>query len=187
MKSLKGTELAFPREEFQTRLQRTRDGLVELGLDAGIFFGAESICYLSGYGTPSHYGFQHLVVPVEQDPFFATRKPMVTGFEADSWIDRYGPFPDGADPIQATIQALKRAKLDKTRLGFEESAPPLMLPGDPRPSSPMPCRRPSWRPAIRNLRTISPVTPWGSAFRRRRMKPECSASGRATTCRCKSR
>jgi Xaa-Pro dipeptidase len=119
--------LAFSREEFADRLRRTREGLVSRGLDAGIFFAAESIYYLSGYDAPSHYAFQLLVVPVDQVPFMVMRQHMASGFWATSWLDKCITYADGSDTIEVTRAALIDRKLAGARLGLEEIAPPLTV------------------------------------------------------------
>ncbi len=120
-------QLQFSRKEFDERLKNVRTALAAKKLDAGIFFAAESIFYLSGYGDPSHYGFQLLVVPVSKDPFFATRKQMAAGFLAVSSFDDTVPFPDGADPIKVTCDELKKRGLGSARIGLEEAAAPLTV------------------------------------------------------------
>ena len=120
-------ELAFSREEFEQRLRRVRDGLQARGLDAGIFAAAETFYYLTGYESPSHFGFQLLIVPVDQDPFVVIRQHMASGVRAESWLQDVVTFPDTGDPIETTRQALVERKLAAGRLAFEETAPPLTL------------------------------------------------------------
>jgi Xaa-Pro dipeptidase len=119
--------LAFPREEFQGRVRRVREGLQAHGLDAGIFAAAETLYYLTGYESPSHFGFQLLVLPVDQEPFIVIRQHMASGIRAESWLEDVATFPDTGDPIETTRQALADRKLVGRRLGFEETAPPLTL------------------------------------------------------------
>ena len=103
--------MAFPREEFDQRVQRVREGLRARGLDAGIFAAAESLYYLTGYESPSHFGFQLLVLPVEQEPFVVIRQHMASGVRAESWLQDVVTFPDTGDPIDTTRQALADRKL----------------------------------------------------------------------------
>lgn len=119
--------MAFPREEFDERVQRTRDGLRDRGIDAGIFAAAESFYYLTGYESPSHFGFQLLVLPVEREPFIVIRQHMASGVHAESWVQDVVTFPDTGDPIQTTRLALADRKLADRRLAFEETAQPLTL------------------------------------------------------------
>lgn len=119
--------LAFPREEFDQRLRRVRERLQGRGLDAGIFGAAESLYYLTGYESPSHFGFQLLIVPVDQDPFVVIRQHMASGVRAESRLQDVVTFPDTGDPIETTRQALADRKLAGRRLAFEETAPPLTL------------------------------------------------------------
>jgi Xaa-Pro dipeptidase len=118
---------AFPQEEFDQRVQRTREGLRAQGLDAGIFAAAESLYYLTGYESPSHFGFQLLVLPVDREPFIVIRQHMASGVQAESWLRDIVTFPDSGDPIETTRQALADRRLAGRRLAFEETAPPLTL------------------------------------------------------------
>jgi Xaa-Pro dipeptidase len=108
-------------------VQRTREGLRRRGLDAGIFAAAESLYYLIGYESPSHFGFQLLVLPVDQEPFVVIRQHMASGVHAESWVQDIVTFPDTGDAIESTRQALADRKLATRRLAFEETAPPLTL------------------------------------------------------------
>lgn len=119
--------LAFPREEFDQRVRRVREGLQARGLDAGIFAAAETLYYLTGYESPSHFGFQLLIVPADQEPFVVIRQHMASGVRAESWLQDVVTFPDTGDPIETTRQALAERKLAARRLAFEETAPPLTL------------------------------------------------------------
>jgi Xaa-Pro dipeptidase len=120
-------QLPFPREEFQERLRRVRAGLQERGLDGAIFAAAETLYYLTGYESPSHFGFQLLIVPVEREPYIVIRQHMASGVRAESWIDDVVTFPDSGDPIETTRQSLAERKLSSSRLGVEETGPPLTL------------------------------------------------------------
>jgi Xaa-Pro dipeptidase len=113
---------AFPRDEFEARQQRVREGIVAAGLEAGLFFSAESVFYLSGYEFPTHAGFQLLAVPAEGRPFLLTRQHMLSGVEATTWIEDKIAFADTGDPIETTRRALTDRKLAKARLGMEEAA-----------------------------------------------------------------
>jgi Xaa-Pro dipeptidase len=119
--------LAFPREEFALRVRRVREGLQARGVDAGIFAAAETLYYLAGYESPSHFGFQLLVLPVDREPFVVIRQHMASGVQAQSWLDQIVTFPDMGDPIETTRRALADRGLAAARLAFEETAPPLTL------------------------------------------------------------
>lgn len=118
---------AFPLEEFQARLERTRAGLRARQIDAGLFFAAETIYYLAGYEYPTHAAFQLLVVPVDSQPFLVMRQHMLSGVQATSWLQDCVTFPDTGDPIDTATRALRERKLATARLGFEETAPTLNL------------------------------------------------------------
>lgn len=117
---------AFPKEEFTSRQAGVCQGLSAAGLDAGLFFSAESVFYLCGYEYPTHAGFQLLVIPVEGAPFLVIRHHILSGANATTWIEDKIAFPDTGDPIETTRQALVDRKLGSARLGIEEAS--LTLP-----------------------------------------------------------
>jgi Xaa-Pro dipeptidase len=119
--------LAFPQEEYDQRVRRVREALQARHLDAGVFAAAETLFYLTGYESPSHFGFQLLVLPVDQAPFFVIRQHMASGVRAESWVRDVVTFPDTGDPIETTHQALADRHLASKRLGLEETAPPLTV------------------------------------------------------------
>jgi Xaa-Pro dipeptidase len=113
---------AFPKDEFDQRLQLLRSELIKRELDAGIFFAPESIYYLCGYEYPTQFAFQLLVVPVDAEPFIVLRQVNSSGVSATAWVGECVTFPDMSDPIATTRDALVRHGLGSARVGLEECA-----------------------------------------------------------------
>ena len=118
---------AFPKEEFERRLNVVCNELVSRGLDTGVFFAPESIYYLCGYDYPTHFAFQLLVVPVGRQPFIVVRQVNASGVSATAWVEECVTFSDMGDPIGASRDALAKRKLDGARIGLEEGAPFLTV------------------------------------------------------------
>ncbi len=62
---VRGSESAFPREEYANRIAAARATLAARGLDALVLTGPENIFYLTGQQTPGYYTFQCLILPLE--------------------------------------------------------------------------------------------------------------------------
>jgi Xaa-Pro dipeptidase len=117
----------FPLEEFTTRVQRTREELVQRGLDAGLFFSGEAIYYLAGYDGLTHHDSQTLVVPLDREPFVVIRQHLAPGFQRASWVSRLFTYRDQADPVEVLKRAMTEQCLARARLGLEETAFPLSV------------------------------------------------------------
>ena len=117
---VQGQESAFPKAEYDARVARARQGLVEAGIDVMIVTGPENLFYLTGQQTPGYYTFQALVLPVEGDPVFVVRQLEYFNFLANTFITDAAIYQDTDDPV-AFLMALiaskglkgKRAAIDK--------------------------------------------------------------------------
>jgi Xaa-Pro dipeptidase len=96
--------------------------LVTRGLDAGLWFGADSRYYLCGYEYPANAAYQVLVVPLEAPPFIISREHFARQVRASTWIEDCITFPDAGDPIETTRQVLLERNLGTRRLGIEQTA-----------------------------------------------------------------
>ena len=67
-------DLAFPIEEYLTRLSAIRSRMAGLEIDALLVPSPENICYLAGYQTPGYYFPQTLVVTHNRDPQIVIRR-----------------------------------------------------------------------------------------------------------------
>lgn len=117
---VQGQESAFPKAEYDARVARARQGLVEAGIDVMIVTGPENIFYLTGQQTPGYYTFQALVLPVEGEPAFVVRQLEYFNFIANTYISDAAIYQDSDDPV-AFLMALiaskglkgKRVAIDK--------------------------------------------------------------------------
>ncbi|SHO66812.1 Xaa-Pro dipeptidase [Pseudoxanthobacter soli DSM 19599] len=106
---VQGQESAFPKAEYDARVARARQGLVEAGIDVMIVTGPENIFYLTGQQTPGYYTFQALVLPVEGEPAFVVRQLEYFNFIANTFISDAAIYQDSDDPV-AFLMALIAAK-----------------------------------------------------------------------------
>jgi Xaa-Pro dipeptidase len=117
------SDLAFPTEEYRSRLGRIRQTMSERGLDALLVHTPENICYATGHHTPGYYYMQMLIVPRAGDPVLVLRRLEQRGIEAFSWLrpEQVAPYDDTENPIAAVVRVLGDMKLDRRRLGVEKS------------------------------------------------------------------
>ena len=119
---VKGGEAAFPEEEFAERVERARAVLESRGIDVLLVTGPENIFYLTGQQTPGYYTYQALLLPVDGEPVFILRQLEVLNLVANSFLDRIEPYPDNADPVDVTVDALRRAGCVGKRIAVDERA-----------------------------------------------------------------
>lgn len=118
----KGGEAAFPEEEFAGRVERARAVLESRGIDVLLVTGPENIFYLTGQQTPGYYTYQALLLPVDGEPVFILRQLEVLNLVANSFLDRVEPYPDNADPVDVTVDAIRRAGWTGKRIAVDERA-----------------------------------------------------------------
>ncbi|MFQ5410170.1 MAG: M24 family metallopeptidase [Anaerolineales bacterium] len=110
----------FSTEEYEARLERVRQRMVERHLDACLLSMPENIYYLTGLNYQGYFGFHLLVVPREGEMVLVVRAMERATLEnqLDSRT-RYEGFEDGADPAQCAVNVIRGMGLQAARLGLE--------------------------------------------------------------------
>jgi Xaa-Pro dipeptidase len=116
----RGCESAFPRAEYEARLDRLRRALAARQLDAAIFTGPENIFYLTGQQTPGYYSFQCLIAPAEGPPHFLLRQLELTNFLRNTFVEAFETYGDGATPAAMLLAMLQRLELRSGRIALEK-------------------------------------------------------------------
>lgn len=116
-------DLAFPAEDYRSRLGRIRQTMAERGLDGLLVHTPENICYVTGHHTPGYYYMQMLIVPRAGDPVLVLRRLEQRGTEAFSWLgpDQVVPYDDTENPITVIVRVLGELHADHRRVGVEKS------------------------------------------------------------------
>src|SRR6516164_11389286 len=78
--------LPFGREEYASRLQKTRKKMVERGLDLLIVTDVANQHYLTGYDGWSFYTPQVVAVPLEGEPVWIGRSCDAVGGRLTAWM-----------------------------------------------------------------------------------------------------
>ena len=87
----------FSPAEFAGRLERLRDRLRRLGVEAALFDEIEAMTWISGYGN-SENRWRCVVVPVEAEPFFLIRALDAGQCRKRNWIADVEFVESGANP-----------------------------------------------------------------------------------------
>ena len=89
--------LHFDQSEFDGRIRRTRERIVEQGLDGLLMFRQESMYYLTGYDTLGFAYFQTLYLGADGTLTLVTRSPDIEQARQTSIIDDVRIWVDRAD------------------------------------------------------------------------------------------
>jgi Xaa-Pro dipeptidase len=113
----------LPSDEFDDRLETVRDRLAETDADAGVWFGATSIEYLTGF---DHIQTERPVVLAVTDDAVEITVPRLEVERADAnprldAVHRYADYPGGR-PIQTTAKMLEG--LDVERVAADADGAP---------------------------------------------------------------
>lgn len=95
--TVKGSDSAFPREEFSRHLAGAQAAIQAREIDLLLVNGPENIFYLCGHQTPGYYMFQCLAVPAAGEPFLVLRELECANARANTWLDDIVHYGDGAD------------------------------------------------------------------------------------------
>ncbi len=89
--------LSFSLQEYQYRLEQTKQKMLHLGIEVLLITNPANMNYLSGYNGWSFYVDQMLVVIVDKDqPIWIGRKMDANGARATTWLldDHIIPYPE---------------------------------------------------------------------------------------------
>ena len=114
--------LHFTLEEYQQRLDALRLRMEHKGVDAMLLTTPENLYYLTGQQTPGYYWFQTLIVPMDREPVFITRRIEDDAVQQMSWVEDSRPYEDFTDWIAQTRDALVSLGLDGKRIGLENDS-----------------------------------------------------------------
>lgn len=113
--------MPFPLEEYQTRLDNVRKGMVERGIDIALVSIPENIYYLTGYTTIGYYMYQTLAVPLDGEPVLLTYREERINVDRLSWLDRHVDYDVVQDPIEVTTRMLRPMVSGRKTVSIEEA------------------------------------------------------------------
>lgn len=116
------TQLAFPLEEYHSRVGRVQAQMAEKGLNALVLHQPENLRYLTGLDIGTGYFAYHaVVVPAEGEPVLVLRAVEEPAAQETSWIRSWSMYRDD-EPEQeiATKHAVEALGLDRATIGVDE-------------------------------------------------------------------
>jgi Xaa-Pro dipeptidase len=116
------SRLPFKLNEYRRRYDHVMNLMKAAGADVLLVRSPENITYLTGYETPGYYGYHCLVVARGEQPVLVGRKlEIVTNAPEFSWLTKIVPVQDHEDPVQRTIDTVKKLKMERKGIGLEKS------------------------------------------------------------------
>ncbi|MBP2171349.1 Xaa-Pro dipeptidase [Erwinia toletana] len=121
------TSYWFEKTEYEQRLQRVQQQLIEKGYDALLAFMPESVTWLTGFFTRAYSSFQFAIIPANGEPTVICRD--VEEYYLDSTCI-YGDrvmWNDSDDKTDIAVQAIRARLGHSPRLAVEMGAWPLSV------------------------------------------------------------
>ena len=109
----------FTSEEYESRIRKTREFMVQNQIDVLVIHSPENIYYLSGYQTPGYYWYQALILPLSSDPIFIAPPHEAALVPEFSWIEDSRIYPDTSDWSKVTAEILKEIGCNSNSIGLE--------------------------------------------------------------------
>ena len=116
-------DLAFPREEYDARVEKVRQAMAERAIEVLLIFTPENVNYLTGYDTIGYSSYLCLALPVDREPVMVIREMERGVASSTTWLDDFATTGDTDDPIERTVDALTRRGLVGRRIAMEATAP----------------------------------------------------------------
>ncbi len=119
--------LHFSRTEFAARVDKARQAMERLGIDALIVSDPSNMAWLTGYDGWSFYVHQTVVLPIDEDPVWFGRSQDANGAKRTVWMDwdriegyadHYVQSPE-RHPMQVLAEIFDRRGWSKRRIGVE--------------------------------------------------------------------
>jgi Xaa-Pro dipeptidase len=111
----------FPTEEYNQRLQKLRQAMVERDLDACLISAPENIYYLCGLSHQGYFAYHLLIVPQVGELVLIARAMEHVTIAAFVASARFVGYADSADTARVTCDTLTEMGLRAARLGMEKA------------------------------------------------------------------
>ena len=116
-------DLAFPRDEYDARIEKVRRTMAERSIEVLLIFTAENVNYLTGYDTIGYSSYLCLAVPIDREPLMVIRE-MERGIAmSTTWLSDFATTGDTDDSVERTVNALSTRGLAGRRIAMEATAP----------------------------------------------------------------
>ena len=115
-------ELAFPEEEYETRIDGVRKAMREADVDVLIVRHPFNVVYLSGFQTFAVYNAECVIVPMDGPPVLVVHPPELGTALLHTWLDEVHGYPDPANREAYQASLLADRRLDRSRVGVEKQS-----------------------------------------------------------------
>jgi len=113
---------AFSDQEYERRLERLRQKMLEEDVDIFIAFGPENIFYLTGHDTPAYQYVQACVVTMEGRPVNVIRHIDASNTLYNSWSKKVVAYLDEDEPVDVIFALVDQLVTKGSRIGLEDQA-----------------------------------------------------------------
>jgi Xaa-Pro aminopeptidase len=110
--------MAFDRDEYAGRVDRTRASMAAANVDLLIVDEGELLCYLTGFDI-SDTRYRACLIPARGDPVMIVRHLDVGLFQSQAWFDECVGFRDWDDPFAALVTAVDDRGWPRRRVGLD--------------------------------------------------------------------
>ena len=116
-------ELAFPKDEYEARIDGVRKAMREADVDVLIVRHPLNVVYLSGFQTFAVYNTECVIVPMDGPPVLVVHPPEIGTALLHTWLDEVHGYPDPANREAYQASLLADRRLDRSRVGVEKQSP----------------------------------------------------------------
>lgn len=117
-----GGEAAFPKREFDGRIEKVQKVMAEKGFDLYMTCGPENIFYLTGQQTPGYSNLQMACIPVQGNPFFILRATEAFNARLHTYVEEVFGYGDGDDAGAFFAKAVKEKGWAGKRIAVDGNA-----------------------------------------------------------------
>lgn len=115
-------ELAFPIEEYQERLRKVRETMVQRGIDLLLVHSPANICWISGYQTFDLIAYSCLIIPLEQSPVTQLWDLEEGNLLLTAWFENASTFTPEDNIAEQLAGWIKNNGFSKGQIGIELSS-----------------------------------------------------------------
>jgi Xaa-Pro dipeptidase len=112
-------ELAFSLAEYNERVSKVRDTMKQRGIDVFLIHSLPSIFYLTGFQTVATRAYACFVLPAEGECGIVLERDEQYNARQGAWVEDLFTYARWVDPIEVTVDAVKRLGLHGSRIGIE--------------------------------------------------------------------
>jgi len=113
------TDLAFPLTEYTERIERVREAMRRLSLEALLVHSLPEICYLTGFQTGLIRAYACLIIPAQGECALVIERDEQYNAHQSSWVNEVFTYPRWMDPVDTTLEAISSLGLSGCRMGLD--------------------------------------------------------------------